>query len=110
MTTSSIHVGELAPASLIIDVTPSDLLPDLSIVTAVSISVQKPNSAGKMVKVTWTGAMSAQTATTLKVTHPFVAGDLDIPGVYTAYVVMTVPSGTVDTARKRFTVQAEFQA
>lgn len=107
MTVPSIHVDEVAPNSLFVDVTPSDLLPDLTAVTAVAIDVLKPVS-GRMTEVHWTAIRSLQTATTLRATHVFVTGDLDVSGTYSFVVLMTLPSGTVRTLPGRFVVKGKY--
>lgn len=108
MTVPSIHVDAVAPNSLFVDITPSDLLPDLTVVTAVAIDVLKP-VGGQMTEVHWTATRSLQTATTLRASHVFVAGDLDAVGTYSFVVLMTLPGGTVTTLPDRFVVKGKYQ-
>lgn len=107
MTTPVVRIGETAPKSLVVNVTPSDLLPDLTVVSAVVVDVQKPVN-GRMAEVHWTGAMSNQALATLKVTHSFVTGDLDATGTYTVVVMMTTAGGVVRTDPVRFVVKGKY--
>ena len=72
----TVLVGLRSPRALVIDVEPSDDVPDLSTVTDASLRVYR--AAG--VIESWTCAMSLQTATTLRLTHPWVVGDNDTVG------------------------------
>jgi len=99
-----IHVGAVSPLSLIVDVRPSALLPDLSVVTAASLSVQK---AG-VTEAAWTCVIASQSATAIRVTHAFVAGELDRPGTYVVIVLLTTPDGVVPTKPRAFDVQAKY--
>ncbi len=72
----SVLVGLRSPRALVIDITPSVDVPDLSVVTAASLKVYR---ASGLVE-TWACAMSNQSADTLRLTHPWVAGDNDKVG------------------------------
>lgn len=69
----TVPLGGRDPLALEIDITPSDTVSDLSVVTAASLKVWRVNNVIEV----WTCAMSNQTATTLKLTHPWVEGDND---------------------------------
>jgi len=72
----TVVAGLRSPRALVIDLVPSDSVPDLSVVTAASLKVWRANNEIQ----DWTCAMSAQTALTLTLTHPWVAGENDIVG------------------------------
>lgn len=104
----TIHAGEVAPQVIEINVLPSDLLPSLSVVTSIALAVEKPNSQGQRVEVAWAVTLSNQTATTLRGTHLFQAGDLDVPGEYSAVLEMTTPAGVVRAEPSQFLVLRKF--
>ena len=51
-------------------------MPDLSVITDASLTVYRASG----VVESWTCTMSLQTATTLRLTHPWVVGDNDTVG------------------------------
>jgi len=72
----TVVAGLRSPRALILDLVPSEDVPDLSLVTAASLKVWRARD----VVQTWTCEMSDKTAETLTLTHPWVAGDNDTPG------------------------------
>jgi hypothetical protein len=92
MTIQYTYVGVVAPSTLTINVAKGNSSVDLSTVTAVSLDVTKP---GTNVPTTWAASITTQTATTLRASHTFASGELDLSGCYKFVVLMAVPSGTV---------------
>lgn len=78
---------------------------DLSTVTVAVLRVLKPDGTS----ATWTPAtLSSQTATTLRVTHVFLMGEVSQDGAYSIYAKLTVPSGTIRTDPAAVTGLIEF--
>lgn len=70
----TVLVGLRSPRALVIDLAPSDDVPDLSVVTEATLKVYRASG----VVETWTCSMSNQSADTLRLTHPWVAGNNDV--------------------------------
>lgn len=89
----TVVAGLRAPRALVIDIYPSAAVPDLSVITAASLKVWRANNETEV----WTCAMSAQTADTLTLTHPWVEGDNDTVGEgLRIYPQLTIGSDTVE--------------
>lgn len=73
---STVVAGLRSPRALVIDIYPNASIPDLSVITAASLKVWRANDEIQV----WTCSMSNQTADTLTLTHPWVAGENDIVG------------------------------
>ena len=86
-----VYSGAVAPESYRVNLTPGASGVDLSTVTAASFAVQLPDGT----TATWTATRSSQTATTLTLTHTFLAAETSQIGVYRVYANLTIPSGTV---------------
>ncbi len=85
--------GLLAPRALVIDLTPNGAVPDLSVVTDASLKVWRANNEVSE----WTCSMSAQTAETLTLTHPWAEGEIDVVGEgLRIYPQLTIGSDTVE--------------
>lgn len=90
----SVLAGLRSPRALVIDITPSDDVPDLSVVTAAELRVFRTGNTEE----TWTCSMSNQTATTLTLTHPWVVGDNDTVGEGLRIYPQLTISGLVNEA------------
>lgn len=86
-----ILVGVGPPHALTIQISPSSSVPDLSVVTAGSIRVRRPDRT----TATWSCAITSQAANALTLRHVFASGDVPTPGRYQLAVDLTVPGGTV---------------
>ena len=86
-----VYVGALAPEGLRIVVGPSDVVPDLTAITAVTLSVTRPDTA----EVTWALTIAEQVATRLVLDHQWLAGDLDMVGDYTLRLTLVPGAGAV---------------
>lgn len=95
----SAFVGAVAPVALELVLCSSTI--DLSTVTAATLTVVRAHDT-----VTWSAALSNQTATTLTITHEYATdgSDLPAPGTYEVFATMTLPSGTVRTIPQTFPV------
>lgn len=97
----TVVAGLRSPRALVIDLVPSDSVPDLSVVTAASLKVWRANNEIQ----DWTCAMSAQTALTLTLTHPWVDGDNDVTGEgLRIYPQLTIDGETVEASAVIVTV------
>lgn len=105
-TAGSLRVGQVAPQTYWVTVSQGGSLASFNFTTvsAASIKLVKPSGATQ----TWATSLSAQTATGLTATHTLALGDLDEAGVYTAYLLMTVPGGTIRSETGQFYVAEEF--
>jgi hypothetical protein len=85
------YAGAADPEALLIDVSSSDTVPDLTVVTEASVSVRKPDGTTD----TWDATISNQTTSSLRVTHVYADDGTDIAdvGSYGLVVVLTTPSG-----------------
>ena len=90
----TVLAGLRSPRALVIDITPSDDVPDLSVVTAAELRVFRSGN----VEETWTCSMSNQSATTLTLTHPWVVGDNDTVGEGLRIYPQLTISGLVNEA------------
>jgi len=86
-----VYVGMRSPYAVQVDVSPSDTMPNLSIVSAATISVTKPDGS----TASWSATLSNQTATTLKLTHVLATDGTDVatPGRYVLVAQLTTPAG-----------------
>ncbi len=80
---------------------------DLSTVSAATLIVQTPQNGYS--EETWTVSMSLKTATTLRLTHIFLAGEADVAGKYTAVAVLTCTGGTVKADPQSFQVLNKYE-
>jgi len=86
-----IHVSPRAPQALILLCTPSDLLPDMTVITSSVVMLLRPDGTVASLAC----SASNKTPAALTLTHVFSVGDAEIPGVYRAYPVHSTPSGPV---------------
>ncbi len=101
-----IHVGALSPYALRYTVTSADAAFDLSTVTAARFEVLRPDGQTD----TWsTLTLANASATSLDLVRTFVAGDVDIPGLYKIEPFMTVPSGEFIAAVRVLKVRESFE-
>lgn len=94
MTRARVTQGRLDPVSLVVTVTPSEVVPDLSLVTeAVILSIASGTESE------WSVDITAQSATELTLTHRFEEGDLESIGVLRQCVRLTISGAAnpVDT-------------
>ena len=107
--TTSVYIDAVAPEVLIIDLTPAvaaDM--DLSTVSAASLKVQTPQNG--YAEETWSASISNKTATTLRLTHTFATGEVDVAGLYTVVAILTCTGGTVKSDPKSFQVLGKYEA
>lgn len=102
---NTVHVGALDPQALILELVPSALVGSMSLVTAATIKVQKPD----LTEVTWTATLANQTADFLQVVHLYQAGDVDQIGTYKAIALLVTPDGTIPTEPIVFFAVDEFE-
>lgn len=90
-------MGAVAPEAYVLGVGQGDSGLDLTTVSAAVIKVLKPGG----VPVSWAAVLSGATTTSLTLTHSFSAApsEVDVPGDYIIYAVLTVPGGFVTTER-----------
>ena len=98
-----IRTSDLAPKQYVLDLAAEDGL-DLSTVAGATLQVLRPDGTA----TTWTVAMSHQTPTTLRLTHPWAAGDIAKPGKYVIYARLTVPGGELTSAPQALDVRDAF--
>ena len=86
-----LYVGLVAPKQYVVTVVPGASSLDLSTVSVATIEIRKPDGT----TASWTTALSAQTATTLTLTHTFSAApsEVDQAGTWHFYAKFTVPGG-----------------
>jgi len=89
VTTNVVYQGGVSPEAITVDVETGTSGLDLTTVTAAILRVGRPDGS----VVTWSVAMSAQTATSLLLTHVFMAGDLPMVGRYAVVAELTIPAG-----------------
>ncbi len=80
---------------------------DLSTVSAAVLSVQTPQ-AGYATEA-WLATISNQSATTLRLTHTFLAGEADVAGKYVVVATLTCTGGTVRSDPQPFQVLGKFE-
>lgn len=98
----SVRQNAVAPLALVMNVTPSAVIADLTDVSAASIAyVRQDGTSG-----TWSAVMSNQTADTLTLTHSWASGD--VPNLETLHVwgVLTITGGDVPTTSVAIQVKA----
>lgn len=100
-----VYEDAVAPQAYVLDVTPGTSAVDLSTVTAAVFNVRTQGGA----ETTWSAGLSAQTATTLTLTHTFVVTDIATPGTYVVFASLTIPSGIVRTAPVTLTVKGKYE-
>lgn len=103
--TATIHQGAVAPYSLRYDVSSDDF--DLSTVTSASFSVRRERSR---TEDTWSASISAQTPTSLRLTHLFVAGDVPEADTILLEPHLVTPAGEIVCSCAKLTVRARFAA
>ena len=101
---SRIFQGQGAPDTYSLVVTTGDSGLDMSTVSVASLKVQKSDAT----TATWTASLSAQTATSVTITHSLGNSDLLIPGIYKIYASMTVPGGTARSDVDELTVMTPY--
>lgn len=106
-----VFIGVVAPASCDMIVT-SPLtavgvpLFDLATVTAVALTVLKPNVATEF---SWSASYAYDgTKKELLVSHPFALGDVDRVGQYLFFVTVTLPEGPLRTRTRSFIAKQKF--
>jgi hypothetical protein len=87
----SVILGALSPEALVIDVVPSDRIPDLSVVSAVDLEV---HGSGGVVE-TWTCTISNRSALGFTLTHPYVAANTATVVSYHIIPRFTIPAGVI---------------
>lgn len=102
-----VYQGDVAPAACVFKITPGTTGVDLSTVTLGTIHVRKPNGT----QTTWTTVLSNQTSTTLTATHAFASNgsDLDVYGLWAAWIVLTIPAGALRVPPQVLTVKAPWE-
>ncbi len=106
--TASIHIGPIAPEALVLDLTPevaADI--DLSTVSAAVLHVQTPQNG--YAEEIWACGITNQSATTLRLTHTFLAADADKEGIYTVVAILTCTAGTVKSDPREFRVKGKYE-
>ena len=99
---AEIHQGALAPYAFRYDATSEDAASfDLSTVTSASFEVTRENGNTD----SWTAAVSNQATTTLRLTHVFVAGDVDQLETLIVTPIMASPSGAFYAESRRLRVR-----
>ena len=89
-TSATTFVGLRAPYALVVHVTPSEKLADLSVVTAASFEVYRNNAT---TAETMTAMITSQSASEIVLAHTWAEGDNDAPGILRIYPVLTAPGG-----------------
>ena len=91
-TPNFVYAGAKAPAAFRINVTPNATVPDLSVVTAATCTVTRPDRTS----ATWPMTLSNQSSTTLKLTYVFGSDGSDVTqfGPHTLTVSLSTPAGT----------------
>jgi hypothetical protein len=91
-----LYQGAVAPESFVLGVQAGDSGLDLTTVSAAVMKVLKPGG----VAVDWAAVISGATAGALTLTHSFATPtELDVPGDYVVFALLTVPGGFVTTDR-----------
>lgn len=86
-----LYVGATSPEPLRVTTEQGDTGFDLSTVTAGEIRVKKPNGA----IATLAATITAQSPTSITLSHTFAAGEIDVAGPWHIYARHTVPGGFV---------------
>jgi hypothetical protein len=97
VTTGIIYLGAVAPEALIIDALTGDSGIDMSTITDGEFMIRKPDGS----EVTLAGTISNQSAAGLRLTHLWLAGEVDQLGHWCIIGAFTLPSGTVRTFPQR---------
>lgn len=100
-----VYVGIVAPYAYVLNLVPGDSGVDLSTVSAAVLVVQKDDGT----ETTWTCAMTNPSATTLTLTHPYIAGDVNMSGEFVIYANLTIPAGTVRSLPQPLIVRERFE-
>ncbi len=88
---ASVVQGTVDPQALVIDVIPSDKIPDLSVITAADLEVHSPDGT----TATWTCTITSKTALLLVLTHPYIASDTARLVSFRILARVTIPAGVV---------------
>ena len=102
---TTVHVGDVSPIGIELDVIPSSALPDLTAVVSATLEVQSPSNSTP----SWVATITVQTLSTLHLQYLFATGDLTERGTWTYYAHLVTAAGAVDTARSAFTVLSKFE-
>lgn len=102
MTTVSLYEGAVAPEQYTLVLKQAAGF-DYSTVTAAEFVVRKPDGS----RTTWTASISAQTTTSLSLTHVFAPGEA-IAGDFRLYARLTVPTGSVRSRTRTLRIKPEF--
>lgn len=86
----TVYIGAVAPESFEIIISRGASSLDLSTVTAATLAVSNPDRT----TTTWAASISAQSATSLTLTHTFLVGETVLPGDYHITPQLAVPAGT----------------
>jgi hypothetical protein len=100
-----VYVGAVAPENYVLDLTPGTTGIDLTTVSAAILRVQDPEGN----ETTWAVVSSNITATTLTLTHDFIAGDIALSGPYVVYAELTIPAGTVRSLPRTRLARGRFE-
>lgn len=102
---TTVWTGALAPEALVISVTSTDF--DLSTVSAATIYMCAQPDASTTV-TTLSATISAQTSTSLTLTHQWQAGETATTGTFYVYASLTLTGGTITTPRDTLYVRQRF--
>lgn len=96
------HQGALDPVSLIVNVSPSDVVPDLSLVT--NAEIRSVDATG--IERSWAVTIKDQSPTALQLIHPYQQVDTAALRTLTQWVRLTVTGAAnpIDTVAWELTV------
>lgn len=102
----TLYVGQVAPTSYAMAITPGETGIDLTTVTAANFAVKKSDGSSTV----WAAALTGATATTLTATYAFGSlTPLDKSGDWKIYALLTIPSGFIRTETDTLTVKDSFE-
>lgn len=101
--TAYVYQGATAPEAVELVVAPSAALPDLSVVTAATITAERADGAAP---ATWTADITAQSSSSLTLRHVLADGDVDWRGALFLTANLATPGGTRRTEPARLEVRA----
>lgn len=100
----SIHVNPVSPQALVMTCTPSNALPDMTQVQSSVLVLADPNGLAIELSAT----ISAQSPSSLTLTHLFAPGEVVRVGTYSVYPVHTIATGTIRGSTQQFQSTAQF--
>lgn len=102
----NLRVGMVAPNAYELNLSADGIDVDLTQVASASFKTQRPRGGSTS---TWAATLGTPTATTLKLTHIFASGELDVTGTWAIYAVLTLTGGgTLTTPVLQLPVVGEF--